>query len=253
MLCHQYSLNYFLIGGSLLGAVRHQGFIPWDDDLDVGMPREDYNRFLKVAPVVLSHSAYFLQTPFTDRNYGLSYAKLIDTETQIEEYNNMNHAKKGLFIDIFPFDQISPSSGERTSQMAKLKLLDGSILVRLGYHIVETPLSQMARPLTVKQYNAVRTLKHKREALMQAFSAPHQSDAAFKNLASQYGYDKEILSADEMTHLTPHLFEHLTVNIPTAYDVILTRMYGNYQQLPNANQQVPKHFKHVSINNDLLF
>lgn len=190
MLCHQYSLNYFLIGGSLLGAVRHQGFIPWDDDLDVGMPREDYNRFLKVAPVVLSHSAYFLQTPFTDRNYGLSYAKLIDTETQIEEYNNMNHAKKGLFIDIFPFDQISPSSGERTSQMAKLKLLDGSILVRLGYHIVETPLSQMARPLTVKQYNAVQrssiNVKHSckrsvpRTSPMQHLKIWHRNTATIK-------------------------------------------------------------------------
>lgn len=251
MLCRQYALSYFLIGGSLLGAVRHQGFIPWDDDLDIGMPRDDYNQLLKVAPVVLSHTAYFLQTPYSDRNYGLSYAKLLDTDTQIEEYNNINQAQKGLFIDIFPFDQIPDQASERTAQMTKLKVLDGSILVRLGYHLVDSPLSKLAQPLTVKQYNYVRTLKHKRDDVMQLYH--DNRTGMFKNLASQYRYDKELLSTTELTEVTTTLFEHLTVAIPAHYDQILTRMYGNYHQIPASAARTPKHFKHVTIGDEQLF
>lgn len=251
MICRQYSLNYFLIGGSLLGAVRHQGFIPWDDDLDIGMSRQDYNQFLKVAPVILSHSHFFLQTPYSDRNYGLSYAKLIDTDTQIEEINNVNHARKGVFVDIFPFDAIPIATSERSAQMAKLKLLDGSILVRLGYHITDSPLSKLARPLSLKQYNSVRQLKHKRDHLMQEFAAPDAIN--FKNLASQYQYNKEIMTKDEIAQLEPHLFEHLTVSIPTNYDAILTRLYGDYLTLPNRRNRDPKHFKHVEIDGQQLF
>ncbi|KRM13550.1 LicD family protein [Paucilactobacillus suebicus] len=246
MICRQYSLNYFLIGGSLLGSIRHQGFIPWDDDLDVGMPRNDYNQLLKLAPGFLSHTSYFLQTPFTDHDYGLSYAKLIDTDTSVEEINNINNAKKGIFIDIFPFDKIPDSSADRSSQMAKLKMLDGSIMVRLGYHIVDTPLSKLSRPLTVRQYNSVRQLKHRRDNVLQEYD--DTNGYLVKNLASQYKYEKEIMTLDQMNNLETHMFENLSVNVPTDYDNILTQLYGDYLKLPSSNTRNPKHFKYVEIN-----
>ncbi|WP_137597814.1 LicD family protein [Paucilactobacillus kaifaensis] len=250
MLCHQYSLSYFLIGGSLLGSIRHQGFIPWDDDLDIGMPRKDYNQLLKVAPTTLSHTSYFLQTPYTDRNYGLSYAKLLDLDTNIQEINNINNAKKGIFIDIFPFDAISPTSSERTAQMTKFKFYDSSIILRLGYHLIDNPLRKMIRPLSTKQYNEVRQLKHKRDDIMQQFSDTHTTE--FKNLASQYKYDREIMTATELTTITTHPFEHLNVCIPQYYDQILTRMYGDYMQLPPKNERVQKHFKEITINGESI-
>lgn len=103
-LCEQLNIEYCLLGGSLLGAVRHQGFIPWDDDVDVGLLRTDYDRLITEAPSLLTTSNYFLQTPQTDENYGLSYAKLLDRRTYIEEKNNVNNARKGVFIDIFPLN-----------------------------------------------------------------------------------------------------------------------------------------------------
>lgn len=245
-ICNQYSLHYFLVGGSLLGAIRHHGFIPWDDDLDVGMPREDYNKFLKLAPVLLSHSAYFLQTPFTDKNYAMSYAKLIDLDTQIQERNNFNNAKNGIFIDIFPFDAIPEKSSEQTTQMAKIKFYDSSIIVRLGYRLTDSNLNKLFRPLNQRQYAEVRELKHKRDQVFQQFN--QQGLQQYKNLASQYKYDKEIMLIEEMSNLISHPFAHLNVMIPADYDVILKRLYGDYMKLPPEADQSPKHYSQVFIN-----
>lgn len=102
--CEKYGLRYYLVGGTLLGAVRHQGFIPWDDDIDVAMPREDYDRFADVAASELGPQ-YFYQSPETDPYYFLTYAKMRKNGTEIYEERFKNaRFHKGIFIDIFPLD-----------------------------------------------------------------------------------------------------------------------------------------------------
>lgn len=102
--CVKHGLRYYLVGGTLLGAVRHQGFIPWDDDIDVAMPREDYDRFADVAALELGPQ-YFYQCPETDPYYFLTYAKIRKNGTEVYE-ERFKNAKfhKGIFIDIFPLD-----------------------------------------------------------------------------------------------------------------------------------------------------
>lgn len=102
--CEENSLRYYLVGGTLLGAVRHQGFIPWDDDIDVAMPREDYDKFAKTCTEKLG-PGYFYQSSETDPWYFLTYAKIRKNGTEIYE-ERFKDAKfhKGIFIDIFPLD-----------------------------------------------------------------------------------------------------------------------------------------------------
>ncbi|WP_318766981.1 LicD family protein [Lactiplantibacillus carotarum] len=246
-ICDAEQINYFLIGGSLLGAIRHQGFIPWDDDIDIGMRRDDYQRFIAVANRHLDPEQFFLQTGASDPDYALSYMKLLDVHTYIEEKNNVNNAFKGVFVDIFPFDKIPDDEGLRRSQMMHYRLEDAAILLKLNYNFVKTPLRNLLTKHTPQQLAEVNGHKQDREGYMRLYE---QSDSrTYKNLASQYDYDKEILSYQELTDLTVVPFENLQVKVPRAYDQILTQMYGDYHQLPPVDQRVEKHLNKLIINN----
>ena len=103
-ICEAHNLLYILDYGTLLGAVRHKGFIPWDDDIDVSMPRKDYEKFLEVCEYSLKES-FLLQTNKTDPNYFYPYAKLRISDDRLKE-NLVSHFDMihGPWIDIFPFD-----------------------------------------------------------------------------------------------------------------------------------------------------
>ena len=119
-ICEKYHLRYFVAFGTLLGTVRHKGFIPWDDDIDVGMPREDYERFLQIAQKECGEE-YFLQTVDTDPEYHLYFAKLRMNRTRFVE-NSLQKAGSvtGFYIDIFPYDEISDDEEEMEKQLASM-------------------------------------------------------------------------------------------------------------------------------------
>lgn len=108
-ICKEENINYFVIGGTALGAVRHAGFIPWDDDFDIGMMRKDYEHFLKIAPQKLS-SSFFLQHYSTEPNTPFYFAKVRMSGTLfMEEYCAGLNIHQGIFIDIFPYDNLPVS------------------------------------------------------------------------------------------------------------------------------------------------
>ena len=115
-ICEKHQLNYFLIGGSAIGAYYWQGIIPWDDDIDIGMPRQDYERFLEIAPQELSEE-YFLQHPGTEEHTPFWFAKIRENGTQYVE-GHFRHLKihHGIFVDVFPFDDISSQHWLETLQ-----------------------------------------------------------------------------------------------------------------------------------------
>ncbi|WP_034529476.1 LicD family protein [Secundilactobacillus oryzae] len=245
--CEANSLQYFMIGGSLLGTIRHNGFIPWDDDVDVGMPRADYEQFLKLGDKFFADSRFFLQTPYSDENYGLSYAKLLDRQTYIEEKNSINNARKGIFIDIFPFDAIPEDPAAQNAQITRFRYYDSLILIKLHYSFFDTPFRNK-NDLDEDSLESVLDLKQKRDKTMTSYNSDPET-LRFKNIASQYAYDKEIMALPEMTQVTTKSFANLNVKVPIAYDTILTRMYGDYMTLPPKRQQSEKHLKRLIYDN----
>lgn len=249
VLCQKNDIQYFMIGGSLLGAVRHHGFISWDDDVDIGMLRPDYQRFLLLAGDAFprgNSDHIFLQTPFSDPYYGLSYAKLLDQNYDIQEKLNHNHAQKGLFVDIFPFDAIPESTVERRVQFSRYKLLNDKIIIKADYRPfdINLPVNLPAHRFNLAE---LEHLKQRREQVMRQYNGHGLSEV--KNLSSQYKYDKEVCRAEDLRDLIQVPFEDLEVSIPRNYDQILTRMYGDYIKLPPSYKQEEKHLNLIKKSN----
>lgn len=237
--CRKYKINYFLIGGSLLGAVRHKGFIPWDDDVDLGMVREDYERFLEVCKKEIEFPL-FLQTDSLEEGYPLSFAKVINTETIFTEKRSKN-IKTGFFIDIFPFDKMPNNILQKKIQKIKFKLLNSYLETELEWrekNLKSFIISLLVNPLRAK---SVRQIKRLREDTMSQFnSCEHFS---YFNIASQYGPEKEEIKNSEINRIIYMNFEGIQLPILADYDAILRRQYGNYMEIPKDRSQ-----KHIKLN-----
>ena len=132
--CEKHNLTYFLMAGTLLGAIRHKGFIPWDDDIDVAMPREDYDRFCELAAKEFTGDIFF-QSYKTDKHFPYVFSKLRNTNTTFIEavykHVDMNH---GVYIDIFPIDGISKHNANKF--WVHIKIYLQAIIWFLGWPVV---------------------------------------------------------------------------------------------------------------------
>ena len=244
----KYHINYIAMGGTMLGAIRHQGFIPWADDIDVGLLRSDYEHFLKVASEELQGTHYLLQTPWTDQNYALSYAKILDRNTFIEEKNNVNNARKGIFLDIFPLDKIPDSPARQRRQIVDIRRLDSRIYLKLRYNVIDNPIRKFQNPLSEEQVESADDFKEQREAIMKMYNSK-PALVNVKNLASQYSYEKEILKVDQVNDIVDLPFEDTRIRVPADYQSILTRIYEDYMELPPENARTEKHIVRLITDN----
>ncbi len=237
-ICNKHKIKYFLQGGTLLGAVRHGGFIPWDDDVDVSLPRGEYEKFIAVAAAELP-DYYFLQTADTDPEYPNNFAKIRDSRTTFIETSaanlNINH---GVYIDIFPLDYYPDENKAKVFEIKK-KLLTWRI--NTAFYLPDMSLkSKIATLISRIIYPSRRKAIKKREKL---FSSVRESKRLVNN--SGAWLEKEIIPAewcDETTELT---FEGIKVTASSRYDEWLSFVYGDYMTLPPESQRVGHHFTDI--------
>lgn len=238
--CNKHGLRYYLSEGSLLGAIRHGGFIPWDDDMDIAMPREDYEKFLKLWGTDI-HNECRLFHQSTYKKYYLTFAKVIYTgkcrfSSLIRKGLKSMNEVKGPGIDIFPLDEttaLSPELLKRASDIRKYR----NILLTKVYYI--------KNPKKRKDYRFAAYLmsyKSLHKKLMSLYTKDMgKGEQYITNFGSAYNVVKEIFPKDYFEPAREIEFEGFPVTVPCKSEEMLTVIYGDYMTPPPENMRVCPH------------
>ena len=236
--CKKHNIKYIASGGTMLGAVRHKGFIPWDDDIDLMMLREEYEKLCKVAPLEFKHP-YFFQTETTDPGYMRGFARLRNSETTaIPDYENgfILTINQGIFIDIFPMDNLVEDKILLKQQSDESKYLYDKYLQKSKYNYrfmkgntIKNKILRTLLPLYRKLlYNIQRPDKilKKRDLVCQRYN---KVTTKYVSLLS-FQFDNRVhdIKREDMNHLIISDFEFLKIPNISNYDEALHWKFGDY-------------------------
>lgn len=248
-ICEKNDIKYSLTGGSMLGAIRHKGFIPWDDDMDIAMLREDYDRFLKVCESQLG-VAFEIQTIDNDENYFYGFAKIILKDTYLVQYcHEKTKHRKGIYVDIFPLDNVPDNTRDRKKQKIKTYFLI-KMLARKGKAGIEDKSSLLKYVAfhLIDVINIFVPMSYLKAKLVENMTKYNKDKTEFVcNMNGYYGYEKETTYRRyfENTILVP--FENTEFPIVKEYDAFLKAVYGDYMKLPPVEKRHTHGFKFLDF------
>ena len=242
-ICKKNNIKCFVIAGTLLGAIRHKGFIPWDDDMDIGMLRDDYELFLAKAKEELG-TEFFLQNFETDSNYGLPFSKLLLKDTVLVEKNSSkNHAKKGIYVDIFPYDNSPDDQNLARKHDKKTYFLKRLFIAKQNYCVWNKNEYKKRAAYAVLKFISFFVSKEKINAELENEIQKYNAVKSEKvvNIGGAYGYEKECLERRWFDKITEVPFEDTTVPIPGEYVEFLEYFYGDYMTPPPEDKRYNRH------------
>lgn len=239
--CMENDINYSLAAGTLIGAVRHKGFIPWDDDIDVYLLREDYNKFIDIFPANYKGRYDFVSLE-RDKDWHRAYGKLYDNRTIMHEPYSDIYADLGVGIDVFPVDDVPDELSEwkkyettrrflrdvkniKSMTFSSRRSFIKNAIIFLG-HIIMSPFSQTWLTKKIDEYS-------------QKYNGKGFSHV-YENCLGAYNTNSAWLKKD-ITDVIDVSFEGHTVKIMKGYDDYLTCIYGDYMQLPPEDKRVTHH------------
>lgn len=228
--CRAEGIPYYLVAGSLLGAVRHRGIIPWDDDVDIGLLRPDYERFLEVARHELK-DRYFLQTSKSDPDYFLCFAKIRVSGTKFVEASSVDcDIHHGVYIDIMPLDNAPERPAMRWLHAGICRLLNIMVMARGKYrdlrpvqNCVARVLHAMLRPIPSP------TLMNWLQATLQL---SHNDESTYVVIFSGMSYRGDCLPRRYFNESVDLMFGGNSASAPAMWHEYLTDLYGDYMTPP---------------------
>ncbi len=246
-ICVANGIQYFLYYGTLIGAVRHNGFIPWDDDFDIAMKREDYIKFCHIVAKE-KHPYFRLCNRANTENYYYGIARYSDTRYRyISDIKELKQAEMGIFIDIYPLDYCGNSPEEAERIMKPCIKLNADYIIYMNRRSVQGGIRTLLRTpvhyLYRLKYGKGFSGKIDRMIYQGVKAKTSDQDKLIGVLVWEstcWAFDKKLFE-----HAVLHRFEDREYLIPEGYDEILRMVYGDYMQLPPEEQRVPTHNYHI--------
>lgn len=240
--CKENDIEYFIIYGTAIGAVRHGGFIPWDDDIDIGMRRADFDRFMSIAKEGMADKYDILNIEETP-GYIVSFAKVSKKGTRFVEATNTNEEyEQGIFIDIFPFDKVSSDPEVRKKDFQKAWILARIIMLcEIADPIIPSGLKGMTRMLAIWGCKVIHFvlnligLNKKKVHKMYLQHVTKYNDRTDCDCLSDYcdiAPEKIVQPEEKMFPLSTVTFEGIEFPCPRDIDAHLSKYYGNYMEWP---------------------
>lgn len=246
-ICKDNGLTYYCCAGTAIGAVRHHGIIPWDDDIDVIMPRPDYDRLLEIAKTA-DFGKYEIITPYDDETYPLYFSKLSNRNTTLIEDRQIP-CVIGLYVDIFPLD----ATDDDVAKAKRLKDRYTKIINRLNAVSTHNTFGEyLSLPKKKEEWGrfAIKTLAFfcrsavRRHLIRQMDRLSHLYDYdKAKNVqvyTGSYGH-REVFPKEWLGKGKEFPFEDTTVLLPECYDEYLRHFFNDYMQFPPVEQRIEKH------------
>lgn len=238
------NLTYYIIGGSLIGVLRHKGFIPWDDDIDIGMPRSDYEKFIEICKKDIN-GQYAIIDNSTDPKWFFNFAQIVNKKIKIKIETTENPRISNPWVDLFPIDGLPSDKKKRKRHFRKI--LHYRYLIQLANIENQVDQSRKDRPLRerlilkifstfkIKKFINSKNILRKMKIALKTYDF-YQSEYA-GNLLGRYR-EKEVVPKNYFGKPKKLPFEEIMVNVPEKYHELQTHLYGDYMSLPPKEKQV---------------
>lgn len=237
--CQEHQIQYFMCGGSLIGTIRHRGFIPWDDDIDIMMLRDDYERFVNEYSAI-KEATYKIHSSRNVEGWYLPFAKIEDANTVFKE-NIENKYIIGINIDIFPIDNVPENQDQQNAMFKSWRKWFNIHGLKLMSTVKGRSFFKNAALVFFHQVLALIPYKYLVKKIESNAMQYIDQETKYCGIAV-WGYGKrEINFKSNFDSVIMMPFEDITVPVPVGYDNYLTSVYGDYMKLPPIEKQISHH------------
>ena len=243
-ICEKNNLRYYMMGGTFLGSIRHKGFIPWDDDADIALPRNDFEKFIKIFNKECKNNNCLLTSYKNDETYLYYTPRVKNAEVCIINNSKTIKRKVEAWIDIFPLDGMPKS--KIMQQIHKYRLLKRRALLKLSDFDSQVSISNKNRNILEKtlialgKHTTISTILNTKKQLIKLDQLlrkyPFEKSEYVVNFMGAYRF-KEMFPRRIYENIDYYQFENLRLPAPKDYDTVLTQMYGDYMKLPPEHER----------------